>query len=274
MTLVDAWIEQHPEETRFQPEALRQWCAIGPSANDWVEWLSKAGPDLSMWAPSVFDILDQDSEGWSSFLEGAGRQQMYGPATLLDKMRTRDVPTGQQLLPLPVACLEALASTAATTNNQWKRQLLVRSPSYWFGPGQSMDPIGIKPLYELSVHLFQHTVMPPRHLPMLEWSPSSLYDDYGLAPAELHLTLRAIQHALEYAVYKHENFQHGDDKLAKAEMHDYFSRSGLDLPSFETMLDLTQNQHAIGNYISVLHCMLSPAPEQYYVDLGDDTPQP
>lgn len=275
MSLADAWMEQHSDATRFQTAALQEWCAVKPSSADWFDWLNRTGQQLDEWAPALFHVLDQDTQGWTSFLDGVNQQQQHSPLGLLHKMRTTAVRSGQQFAPLPVACLEALAATVSTTTMLWKKQFLVRSPEFWFGPGQKLDPVGIAPLFSLAVHLMQHAEFPAKQLPMLEWSPSSLYDDYGMAPETLQPQLAPIQHALEYAVYKHQVIENGGkDDLALAEMHDYFQRYGIDMPSFEALLDLTQNQAGISSYIPVLQCMLSPTIEQYSVDFGDDISQP
>lgn len=276
MSLATAWNEQFNADAKFEAEALHAWCSVQPNPSDWREWFSTMPTTAQApWGPAIMAALGQDENLWESFLTGAAQSSPYkdNPIALLDHLRIKPTPTGKALGPLPLGCLEAMAQILPIASPRWKQQLLMRTPDYWFDEPRKMDPLGIEPLHRVGVQLLCGSEMPAKRLPSLAWSPSALYDDYGRAPEALQSLLAPIQHALEYAVYMHQ-MQNEPDPLAHVELHGYFQKYNIDLPTFETLVDLSQATPTLGSYIRVLHKMLSPEHEQYHLDLSDDSPQP
>lgn len=276
MSLAAAWNEQYEGSAKYELDAVATWCGVSPSPDDWREWLSTMPQADTPWQTSLFAALGQDKDLWHDFMVGAFSQGFYqnNPMALLDPMRVRGIETGKMHEPLPLGCLEAMAEMASATTPQWKANFLFRTPGYWFGEPQTIDPASTQPLHELGVALLSGCELETRKLPSLAWSPSSIYDDYGSVPDSVKSMVAPIQHALEYAVYTHQVKQDGPDQLAHAEVYGYFERYNLSLSAFETLVDLSQAKPTLGSYIRVLHSMLSPEAEQYHVDLSDDSPQP
>lgn len=279
MSLADAWNQRYENAAKYTLAAIATWCGVAPDAQDWTEWLSTMPQQDAYWQPVLFEALGQDKDLWQAFLLGATAQNSFyaaNPAGLLDAMRVQQIPTGKEHKPLPLGCLEAMAEMAHTTSPQWKTNFLWRTPSYWFGQPQDIDPASTQPLHELGIALLRGCELQTRQLPSLAWSPSALYDDYGSVPESVKEWVAPIQHALEYAVYRHQvnTGGKGEDQLAHAEVYHYFERYKLSMSAFETLVDLSQAKPTLGSYIRVLHSMMSPEAEQYHVDLSDDSPQP
>lgn len=257
---------------------MSAWCAVQPDVEDWRAWLSSM-PLVSKeetWPSLLFAALDQDKELWQNFLTAAAQHPLYekNAMNLLETMRTKSIDTGKELSPLPLGCLEAMVEMTSLATPHWKQQMLMRSPQYWFGNPNDIDPASTQPLHELGVALLRGCDIPAKRLPNLAWSPSSVYDDYGQYPETVKPYVAPIQHALEYAVFMHQSQPSGPDPLAHAEVYGYFERCSLSLSAFETLVDLSQATPTFSSYVRVLHSMLSPEPEQYHVDLSDDAPQP
>ena len=275
MSLFEAWQNQYIESDWASSRAVRQWCSVCPGAHEWSLWLDSMAGAHDHWGHHVLEALGQDNRQWEQFLRGASGSRNYkdNATRILDYIRVSSIDMGRSLTPLPLVCVEALAATISHATPRWKQQLLAREPAYWFGSGQGADPALIAPLHELAAQLFCGSQFPIKRLPALAWSPSMLYDDYGLAPATVEHLQAPIQHALEYAVYMHQT-KGEHDSLARAELHHYFSESGLDIVTFETLLDLSQEAPTLDNCVRVIQAMFAPTAEQYHVDFNDETPQP
>lgn len=280
MSLAAAWNEQYQDNAKHDAVALSAWCAVEPTPDDWQAWLSGMPTTDTSWPRPLFAALGQDKDLWHDFLLGAAQSGAYkkNPMVLLDAMRIAPTETGSVREPLPLGCLEAMAQIAPVTSKEWKQQFLFRTPEYWFGSPQKIDPASTQPLHELGVALFRGCETPAKRIPSLAWSPQSLYDDYGSIPESAKPFAAPIQHALEYAVCVHQSAQQSPqglpDPLAYAEVNDYFKRHNLSLSAFETLVDLSQASPTLGSYIRVLHAMMSPEQEEYHVDLANDPSQP
>lgn len=275
MSVFQAWQDQYIESDRASCPAVHQWCGVRPDPQEWALWLDSMAGAHGHWGYYIMDALGYEKEPWEALLHGAALSEKYKEKAtlLLDYIRASSIEMGRTLLPLPLVCVEALAATAHVATPLWKQQLLLREPAYWFGPVQHADPALVAPLHELAAKLLCTSQLPIKRLPALAWSPSSLYDSYGMAPDTVKHLQAPIQHALEYAVYVHQS-QSDKDPLAHVEVHHYFERCGLDLVTFETLLDLSSVAPTFDNYVQVIEAMLAPAPEQYHVDLNDEAPQP
>ncbi len=275
MSVFQAWQDQYIESDRASCPAVHRWCNVRPDPQEWALWLDSMTGAHDHWGRYVMDALDCNNSAWEAFLHGAAISKNYkeNPIRLLDYIRVSSIDLGRSLMPLPLVCVEALVATARVATPRWKQQLLSREPAYWFGPVEDADPALVAPLHELAAQLFCTSQLPIKRLPSLAWSPSSLYDSYGMPPDTVKPLQAPIQHALEYAVYVHQS-QNDNDPLAHIEVHHYFERCGLDMRTFETLLDLSSEAPTFDNYVQVIGAMLSPAPEQYHVDLNDEAPQP
>ena len=275
MSVFQAWQDQYIESERASLPAVHQWCSVRPAPQEWALWLDSMAGAHEHWGQYAMDALGYQKEPWLQFLHGAAISNTFKdkPIGILDYIRVSSVEMGRSLMPLPLVCVEALVDTMPIASPRWKQQLLVRAPTYWFGPAQNSDPALVAPLHELAAQLLCTSQFPAKRLPALTWSPSALYDDYGLPPDTVKHLQAPIQHALEYAVYVHQQ-QNAQDQLDHIEVHDYFARCGLDMGTFETLLELSSEAPTLDDYVRVIQAMLTPAPEQYHVDLNDETPQP
>lgn len=284
MSLFDAWNQQYQDTVRQKLPAIAAWCAVNPSPNDWNDWLSSlpyvsvhvqalGTLQTSLWPSSLFTELAQKKTAWLNFLQGAMLNGFYqNTQAVLDAMRMAPTETGSSHSPLPLACLEALAEIAPSTSTLWKQSFLRRTPEYWFGRIEDIDSAGTQPLHELGVALLIGCQFSEKQLPSLAWSPRALYDDYGSIPESVQSYAAPIQHALEYAVYRHKVVHNKSDPLADAEIYNYFEHHNLSLSTFEALVDFSQTKPTLSGYIQILHSMVSPEKEQYHLDLTDEQP--
>lgn len=273
MSLLTGWDQRYKENAI--DEAIYAWCAVHPEPSDWQAWFARMESSTKNWGTPLFEALGQNEKLWENFLRGASLSSAYQTnlIKLLDYIRVKSMDTGKLLEPLPLGCLEGLNAMISSTTPQWKQQLLMRSPDYWFGEPCLVWQGGVAPMHELSVKLLCESELPRKRLPNLSWSPSALYDDYGRAPKSVELILEPIQHALEYAVYLHQ-MNDCSDSLDHVELFGYFQKYNINLAMFEALVDFSHETPTLGSYIQVLHKMLSPQTEQYHVDLSNDSPQP
>ena len=117
------------------------------------------------------------------------------------------------------------------------------------------------PLHRLSTGLLDNCPIPLGRLPSLQWSPSALYDDYGLPPEDLIPREKAIQHMLEYAVCQKDK-----DPLTQTEWCAYARRVGLDPEGLEVFLELSSDpkSRTLGDVVRTIESMMNPIPMDTY----------
>lgn len=252
--MYDIWRGCYPSSS-LTPQAIEAWVFNAHDAESWQDFFShetlRQDTASQRYIPTdtLLQTMGSDTAIWRLAWEGLSLVPTHSTRGAV----FRTLGTSQQL---PYAALEALVHIVEEDTkvaSQFAGHLLAIPPTFLFGHFPPHD-LG-EPLHRLSTMLMENAPIALGRLPSLEWSPSALYDEYGLPPSTHTIRESSIQHALEYAVCKKES-----DPLALAEWHAYAKKAGIHPEGLETLLDLSTDptKRTLADVVRVVQTMLLP----------------
>jgi hypothetical protein len=265
--MYDIWHASYPDSSGpLSQEAINAWVANAHDPSDWYDFFNHemiaakdgyASSTRTVPVDSLIHTMGSDAQAWQLCWNGLN---IGYPPNQFSHRATLDVFIAAQKM--PYAALEGLLHLVESDPyhaSGWSRLLLSKPPSWMFMHLPVHDLR--EPLHRLSTVLLENCPIPLGRLPSLQWSPSALYDDYGLPPEDLIPREKAIQHMLEYAVCQKDK-----DPLSQTEWCAYARRVGLDPEGLEVFLELSSDpkSRTLGDVVRTIESMMNPIPMDTY----------